>query len=236
MCHAQGGKQLLFRPWVLQPPGSSGAPAGVEVWRKPTGAEVYAGNVPPFRSRGVVRNVSPAVLMTHVLSSDKQGHGKRRESNKPVVQNLERVDWRTDVWYERTTYPWPVSDREYVYIERWRESQDGKVIKICRLCTEHDSAPPDTDSGAVTLRAMCAQEMRADGPDTIWDLALEFNVGGSVPAFLIEDFLRKQTILCNEVTETLSKHSKAMLVRHEYLDRECLNDLAYRGAERVLDV
>ncbi len=199
------------RPWVLQPPGSSGAPAGVEVWRKPTGAEVYAGNVPPFRARGVVRNVSPAVLMTHVLSFDRQGEGKRRESNKPIVRNLERVDWRTDVWYERTTYPWPVSDREYVYLERWREAEDGNVIKISRLCAEHNDAPPD--SRAVTLRAMCAQEMRAQGPDTVWDLALEFNVGGSVPAFLIEDFLRKQTILCDEATDNLAKDSQAVLVR-----------------------
>lgn len=150
--------------------------------------------------------------MTHVLSADKKGQGKRRESNKPTVRNLERVDWRTSVWYERTTYPWPVSDREYVYIERWKETLDGDVIKISRLCTEHDSAPPDTGNGAVVLRAMCAQEMRAHGPDTVWDLALEFNVGGLVPAFLIEDFLRKQTVLCQETTDTLAKDAQAVLV------------------------
>ena len=200
------------RPWVLQPAGSSGAPPGVEVWRKPTGAEVYGGNVPPFRSRGIVRNVSPGVLMTHILSADKAGLGKRRESNKPSVRNLERVDWRTDVWYERTTYPWPVSDREYVYVERWREAtaEDGaSVINIARLCTEHSGAPPA--SSAVVLQAMCAQELRAEGTDTVWDLALEFNVGGSVPAFLIEDFLRKQTVLCAKITERLA--NDGLLVR-----------------------
>jgi hypothetical protein len=53
--------------------------------------------------------------------------------------------------------------------------------------------------------------LRAEGTDTVWDLALEFNVGGSVPAFLIEDFLRKQTVLCAEITERLA--NDGLLVR-----------------------
>ena len=82
--------------WAKQPAGSSGSLAGVEVWRKP-GAEFYEGYVPPFRTRGVVRNVSPAVLMTQVLSTDKKGMGKIREDNKPVAKSLEKVDWQTEV-------------------------------------------------------------------------------------------------------------------------------------------
>ena len=54
-----------------------------------------------------------------------------------------------------------MSDREYVYVERWRESEDGKVIRISRLATEHAGAP--ADPGRVLLRAMCQQEMRQEG-------------------------------------------------------------------------
>ena len=71
-----------------------------------------------------------------------------------------------------------MSDREYVYVERWRESEDGAVIRVSRLATEHAEAV--AGPGRVALRAMCAQAMRQEGADTVWDLSLEFNVGGSV--------------------------------------------------------
>ena len=76
--------------------------AGVQVWRK-AASEFYEGYVPPFRSKGTVRGVSPALLMTHILSDDTERQGKRRERNKVEVRCLERVDWQTAVWYERTT-------------------------------------------------------------------------------------------------------------------------------------
>ena len=76
--------------------------AGGQVWRKGA-SEFYEGYVPPFRSKGTVRGVSPALLMTHILSDDTERQGKRRERNKVEVRCLERVDWQTAVWYERTT-------------------------------------------------------------------------------------------------------------------------------------
>ena len=74
----------------------------IQVWRK-AASEFYEGYVPPFRSKGTVRGVSPALLMTHILSDDTERQGKRRERNKVEVRCLERVDWQTAVWYERTT-------------------------------------------------------------------------------------------------------------------------------------
>ena len=67
--------------------------AGVQVWRK-AASEFYEGYVPPFRSKGMVRGVSPALLMTSSGARDaariRSQHGglEPRDRTEPPAREV----------------------------------------------------------------------------------------------------------------------------------------------------
>ena len=183
---------------------------GVQVWRK-AAAEVYGGYVPPYKSQGTIRGVPPVVMLRQILHGTTPGEGKWKEGDtglkcKPSVRLVDKPDWQTEVWYEHFSYPWPVTDREYVYVEAWKPigSADSSTdFQVVRAWLEHEGAPQHPDR--VLLKAFVAMEIRASGPhDTTWGCAMEFNLGGLVPNFFVEQFLSEQPLLYDASTELFS--------------------------------
>jgi hypothetical protein len=159
--------------------------AGVRVWRKGQ-AEHYGGYVPPFKSMGTVRNVPPMVMLRQIQDNSKEGEGRWKDgkTKKPLIKCLEVADWQTAAWYEHLWFMWPVTDREYTYVEKWEPctpgDRAGSAVRMARGWHEHSTAPFHPDR--VVLKAYAAMELRAvnGGRDTEWECAIEFNVGGSV--------------------------------------------------------
>ena len=89
----------------------------------------------------------------------------RGKTKKPLIKCLEVADWQTAAWYEHLWFMWPVTDREYTYVEKWEpcapDDRSGSAVRMARGWHEHSAAPAHPDR--VVLKAYAAMELRAVG-------------------------------------------------------------------------
>ena len=102
--------------WIEEEFGKPGA-EGMRVWRRPAAAAIE-GAVAPFKPSGIVRGITPLAFALSI--TEKLSEVKRKEE----CRVLQQTDPNTAV-FEKDKYPWPLADREHLFVLAWESRDQG---------------------------------------------------------------------------------------------------------------
>jgi hypothetical protein len=180
---------------------------------------VFGSPIRPFKARGIVKDVEPAVLATMFLGlalkwPERNHQVKRR---KQEVRRVERVDWSTTLWFEHEKIPVPfVADRECLYLETFKHcagpdsSENGESFMIVRKSVETADVP--VAPGRVRGLSYVVMTFRRDpaGHGTEQTLAMDFDIKGRLPGRAVDGFLAQQAALFGKLTKFVGSRVRSV--------------------------
>ena len=124
-----------------------------------------------------------------------------RAKGKLDVRKLAQLDWHTATWFELEPIPVPfVAARENAYVARWTALPGGGV-EIIRSSLPEVLAP-ELGRGRVRGRAFVVMRLLpAANGGTLMTMAMELDLGGSLPGSLVNRFLADQAKLFNKLAD-----------------------------------
>ena len=187
-------------------------------WRMRS-SPVFGSPIRPFKARGIVKDVEPAVLATMFLGlalkwPERNHQVKRR---KQEVRRVERVDWSTTLWFEHEKVPVPfVADRECLYLETFKHcagpdsSENGESFMIVRKSVETADVP--VAPARVRGLSYVVMTFRRDpaGHGTEQTLAMDFDIKGRLPGRAVDGFLAQQAALFGKLTKFVGSRVRSV--------------------------
>ena len=143
--------------------------------------KVQDSNLHEFRGRGLID--TPMMQLLAVLADA----SRRTEWMHDCVGSwlIEKIDDRTDVAYNRTHAPWPVSDRDAVLQGRTTVRLESREVRNYFYAVEHPKGPPVR--GVVRmpfLRGHWYFRAVNGGRSTCVEYQIHANPGGLIPGWL----------------------------------------------------
>jgi hypothetical protein len=174
-----------------------------EVWKLPAPTLYTGSGVQPFKCRGVVAGCSPTMLAALLLDLGLKWPTRHSTpaKGKLDVRKLAQLDWQTATWFEIEPIPVPfVAARENAYVAHWTALPGGGV-EITRSSLPEILAP-ELGRGRVRGRAFVVMRLlpTANG-GTLMTMAMELDLGGSLPGSLVSRFLADQAKLFNKLAD-----------------------------------
>jgi START domain-containing protein len=108
--------------------------AGIIVHRR----TVATSKLAEFRSRGIIEAPLPTVL---AVIRD-HSHAKQLNDRNMESRTLERPDAKTEIVYERSSAPWPVSDRDVVLRVDVEYDPSQRQVRILLHGIDYPKKPP----------------------------------------------------------------------------------------------
>ena len=206
---------LSSSSWEVSP---SPVPSAI-TWRMPS-SPVLGSPIRPFKARGIVEGVEPAVLAAMFLGlalkwPERNHQVKRR---KQEVRRVERVDWSTTVWFEHEKIPVPfVADRESLYLETFRHcvtgsNENDESFMIVRKSVDNVDIP--VAPGRVRGLSYVVMSFRRDpeGKGTEQTLAMDFDIKGRLPGRAVDGFLAQQAALFDKLTKFVGSKVRSVAI------------------------
>ena len=201
--------------WEAAP---SPVPSAV-TWRMRS-SPVLGSPIRPFKARGVVKGVEPAVLATMFLGLALKWPERNRKvkKKKQEVRRVEQVDWSTTLWFEHEKIPVPlVADREVLYLETFKHcaaDSAGELFMIVRKSVEKDEVP--VAPGRVRGLSYVVMTFRRDpaGCGTEQTLAMDFDIRGRIPGRAVDGFLAQQAGLFDKLSKFVSSKDGQDMIEH----------------------
>jgi hypothetical protein len=200
-------------------------------WRMPS-SPVFRSGVRPFKARGVVKGVKPAVLATMYLGLalkwPERNHKVKKK--KMDVRRVEQVDWSTTIWFEHEAIPVPlVADRESLYLETCsytppppppsgtdggRGGGGGGSFTIVRKSLEKDDVPVGAGRVRGLMYVVMTFKRDPQGQGTEQTLAMDFDLCGRVPGRAVDGFLAQQAKLFERLSRFVASEDGQSMIKH----------------------
>jgi hypothetical protein len=164
----------------------------VEVWRRPEA--LIDGGVPPIKVSGIVAGIDPYALCTCFQSPDFK---RAASATVKELRVVEQINENTKIYYQEDQYPWPMSNRDSVFISTVFELPDEDSIVLAEWSmpsyTHADVPSVGSQSGRIRVQTYRVVKFSRHGDtgDSTLTMASNIDVGGSIPRFVVEEEVRK---------------------------------------------
>lgn len=159
----------------------SGAPAGMKVW----GRVEEGTSTTVFRVHGKMLNVSVDSVASTMEGMDEKN--RREWDSSTLTLKIIARERDDDIVHWITDFPWPLSDREYVFRHRSGEVDDLKVA-VSRAVNQSESLLQPSPSMVRIREFVQFSAARQDGADVEIGLQYRNNLEGSLPPWLVNWF------------------------------------------------
>ena len=99
---------------------------------------------------------------------------------------IEFANLQDDIYYYLVKYPWPLSNREYVYQAQQRTMKDGSIVFLGSSFPDHASLQPEK-KGVVRIVDYQQRLVLRDGPDGLCDVVSFYSDDprGNIPSAVV---------------------------------------------------